>query len=118
MGIQTRTSLGCSTWQVMMPHNLRFRKEFMQLIQQFDNTFSLCLGASIAWLAMLIQTTLVADADRTAVVRSAMRPHLQQLAMLRNGSILTNIKMVADGTKATLLMITVSIQPLFCWFER
>ena len=39
----------------------------MQLIQQFDNTFSLCLGASIAWLAMLIQTTLLADVYRTAV---------------------------------------------------
>ena len=105
MGIQTRTSFQRSSRQVMMPHYLRFRKQFMQLIQQFDNTFSLCLGASIAWLAMHIQTTLVTDAYRTAVVRSAMRPHLQQLAMLRNGSILTNIKMVADGTKATLLMI-------------
>lgn len=92
MGIQTRTSLRCSARQVVMPHYLRFRKQLMQLIQQFDNTFSLCLGASIAWLAMLIQTTLVADAYRTAVVRSAMCPHLQQFAMLRNGTILMNIK--------------------------
>ena len=74
----------------------------MQLIQQFDNTFSLCLGASIAWLAMLIQTTLVADAYRTAVVRATMRPHLQQLAMLRNGSILTNIKMVGKSPLARM----------------
>lgn len=106
MGIQARTSLWCSARQIMMPHYLRFWKQLMQLVQQLDNTFSLCLGASIAWLAILIQTTLVADTYRTAVVRSAMRPHLQQFAMLRDGTILTNIKMVADGAKATLLMIT------------
>ena len=77
----------------------------MQLIQQFDNTFSLCLSASIAWLAMRIQPTFIADANRTAAVKTAMRPHLQQLAMLRNGTILSNIKMVADGTKTTFFMI-------------
>ena len=64
----------------------------MQFVQQFDNTLSLCLGAGIAWLAMLIQTTFVADANRTAVVRAAMSPHLQQFTVLRDGAILTDVK--------------------------
>ena len=106
MGIQARTSLGRSARQVVMPHDLCFRKQLMQLIQQFDNTLCLCLGAGIAWFAMLIQSTLVADANRTAVVRATMRPHFQQFAMLRDGAILTNVKMVADGAKATLLVVT------------
>ena len=106
MGIQTRTVLGCSAWQIVMSHNLRFRKQFMQFIQQFDDTFRLCLGAGIAWLAMLIQATLIADANRAAVVRAAMCPHLQQFAVLRDGAILTNVKMVADSAKATLLVVT------------
>ena len=106
MCIQTRTSLWCSARQVVMPQNLCSRKQLMQLVQQFDDTLRLLLGASIAWFAMLIQSTLVADANRTAVVRATMRPHLQQFAMLRNGAILTNVKMVADGAKATLLMVT------------
>ena len=78
----------------------------MQLIQQLYNTFSLLWSAGIAWFAMLIQTTLVADANRTAVVRAAMCSYLQQFAVLRDGAILTNVKMVTDGAEDTLLVVT------------
>ena len=84
MSIQARTLLRCSPRQVSMPHNLRFREQLVKPLQDITDSFRLLRRTSIAWFTMFIQTTLIADADRTAVVRSRMRPHFEQEAMLRH----------------------------------
>ena len=89
-----------------MPHNLRFWKQLMQLIQQFDNTFSLLRCTSVARLAFLIQTSLIADADRASIIRSGMRTHFQQLAVLRHRTIFSDVEVIADIIKPTCLMVT------------
>ena len=62
ISIQTRTLLRCSARQVTMPHNLRFREQFMKPRQDINDSFSLLRRTSIAWFTMFIQTTLIADA--------------------------------------------------------
>ena len=84
MSIQARTLLRCSPRQVSMPHNLRFREQLVKPLQDITDSFRLLRRTSIAWFTMFIQTTLIADADRTTVVRSRMRPHFEQEAMLRH----------------------------------
>ena len=106
ISIQTRTLLRCSARQVTMPHNLRFREQFMKPRQDINDSFRLLRRTSIAWFTMFIQTTLIADADRTTVIRSRMCPHFEQEAMLRHGPILSDIKVVSDVIETTALMVT------------
>ena len=63
MSIQTRTSLRRSARQVTMPHNLRFREQLMKTSQHIHDSFCLLRRASVAWLALLIQSTFVTDGD-------------------------------------------------------
>ena len=51
---------------------------------------------------VVYQSTLIADADGTTVVRSRMSTHFEQEAMLRHCTILTDIKVIADVIEATL----------------
>ena len=104
--IQTRTLLWSSPRQVPMPHDLRFRKENLQIPEKVNESRFLLSGHGIARLAFLIQTSLIADADRTSIIRSGMRTHLQQLTMLRHRSILSDVEVVADVIKPTCLMVT------------
>ena len=75
--IQARTLFGSSPRQIPMPHDLRFRKENLQISEKIHESRFLLSGHGVAWLAMLIQTTFIADADRTSIIRSGMRPYLQ-----------------------------------------
>ena len=106
ISIQTRTLLRCSARQVTMPHDLRFREQFMKPRQDINHSFRLLRRTRIAWFTMFIQTTFIADADRTTVIRSRMCPHFEQEAMLRHGPILSDIKVVADVIETTALMVT------------
>ena len=109
ISIQARTFLRRSPRQVPMPHNLRFWKKLMKASQYINDSFRLLRRASIAWLTMLIQATLIADADRTTVIWSRMCPHFEQEAMLRHGPILSDIKVVANVIEATALVVTAKL---------
>ena len=109
MSIQTRTLLRCSSRQVTMSYNLRFREQLMKTSQYINDSFCLLRCASVAWLAMLIQSTLIADTNRTTVVRSCMSTHFKQEAMLRHRTILSDIKVVADVVEATALVVTAKL---------
>ena len=105
MSIQARTLLRCSPRQVSMPHNLRFREQLVKPLQDITDSFRLLRRASITRLRMLIQPTLVADADRTTVERSRMRPHFEQETMLRHATILADVEVVAHIIETTALMV-------------
>ena len=104
--IQTRTLFGSSPRQVPMPHDLRFRKESLQILEQINESRFLFSRHGVARLALLIKPSLIADADRASIIRSGMSTNLQQLAMLRHRTILSDIEVVADVIKATGLMVT------------
>ena len=103
--IQTRTLFGSSPRQIPMPHNLRFRKENLQIPEKVNESRFLLSGHGVARLALLIEPSLIADADRASIIRSGMSPHLQQLTVLRHRTILTDVEVVADVIKPTRLMV-------------
>ena len=103
--IQTRTLFGSSPRQVPMPHNLRFRKENLQIPEKVNESRFLFCRHGVARLALLIEPSLIADADRASIIRSGMSPHLQQLTVLRHRTILTDVEVVADVIKPTRLMV-------------
>ena len=79
-----------------MAHNLCFRKENLQIPEKIYESRFLLSRHGVARFAFLIQTTLIADADRASIIRSGMSPHLQQFTMLRHRTILSDIEMIAD----------------------
>jgi len=89
-----------------MSHNLRLREDTMKPEQHIVDSFSLLRGQGVAWLALLIQSTLVADANRTAIVRSRMGTHFEQEPMLRHRSVLSDIEMIPDVIETPLLMVS------------
>ena len=104
--IQTWTLFGSSPRQVPMPHNLRFRKENLQIPEKIHESLFLLNRHGVARVAFLIQTSLIADADRASIIRSGMSTNLQQHPMLRHRSILSDVEVVADIIKTTGLMVT------------
>ena len=106
MSIQARTFLRRSARQVTMPHNLCLRKELMQIDEQISDSLLLLLGERIGRLAILIQTSLIADADTASIIRNAMCTHFQQHSVLRLLPILSDIEVIANATEAASQMVT------------
>lgn len=92
MRVEARTSLGSSARQITMTDNLRFREHLMKDGQQICHSFRLGWSTGIARQSVLVQSTLVADADRTVVIRNGMSTDLQQHPVLRHRSILADIE--------------------------
>lgn len=88
-----------------MPHNLRFRKENLQIPEKVNESRFLLSCHGVARLALLIEPSLIADADRASIIRSGMSTNLQQHPVLRHRSILTDVEVVADVIKPTSLMV-------------
>ena len=103
--IQARAILWRSARQVTMPHYLCLREKLVQLHEESLQSFVLCSGERVGRFAILIKTALVTDADGAAVVRSGMRPHLQETTMLRHRSVTADIEVIANGTEATSLVV-------------
>ena len=104
--IQARTLFGSSSRQIPMPHDLRFRKENLQIPEKINESRFLFSGHGIARLALLIKPSFIADADRASIIRSGMRTHFQQLAVLRHRTIFSDVEVIADIIKTTCLMVT------------
>jgi len=103
--IQTRTLLRRSARQVTMPHNLRLREELVKVDKQVLDSLVLLRSQGIARLALLIQPSLVADADRATVIGTGVGTDLQQHSMLRLRAILADIEVIADVSEPTSLVV-------------
>ena len=67
-------SLGVVPRQIPMPHNLRFRKENLQISEKVNES---PFPAQLSWsfgFALLIEPSLKRDADRASIIRSGMSP--------------------------------------------
>ena len=92
MSIEAQTLFRRSTRQITMPHNLRLRKEFMEQDEQIRDSLILLSGERIGRFTMLIQSTLIADANAASIIKVRMRPHFQQHPVLRLLPILSDIE--------------------------
>ena len=103
--IETRTSLWRSARQVTVAYDMSLWEELHQPHEQQHHLVLLLASASVSIVPLLIQSALVAHADGAAIERAAVRPHLQQLAMLRHLTIAADEEMVADGAELPCLMV-------------
>ena len=59
-----------------MSHNLRFRKENLQIPEPINESRFLLSGHGVARLALLIEPSLIADADRASIISKHPTPIL------------------------------------------
>lgn len=88
-----------------MTHNLGFRKKPLQDSKQFTDSGILLRSQRVGRSAFLVQTALVADTYRAAVVGAGMGTNLQQETVLRAAAVLSHIKVVADVTETACQMV-------------
>ena len=65
--------------------------------QQVSQPFSLGRCTGVALQSVLIQPTLVADADGTMVVRHSVSAYFQQHPVLRHRTVASDIEVIADN---------------------
>ena len=113
--IQTRTLFGSSPRQIPMPHNLRFRKENLQIPEKVNESRFLLSCHGVARFALLIEPSLIADADRMPVMVLAMRSHLFQRSSAVNLSVTGDIEMISYVREAPVADVvpaaSLKIQP-------
>ena len=109
MRIEAGTGLGSRTRQITMTDNLSIGEHLMKDGQQVCQPFGLGNRTGFARQSVLIQPTLVADADGTVVVRHGVSPHFQQYAVLRHRTVATNVEVIPDLAELTRTKIKRSI---------
>ena len=77
-----------------------------QLSHQLLHRHALQQGASVGWVAVLIQSTFVADANGISVVPLTVRTDLLDGSPCVDGTRLVNDEVIADSLEASLLVPT------------
>lgn len=106
MSVEAGTGLGSRTRQITMTDNLSIGEHLMKDGQQVCQPFGLSRGTGVALQSVLIQPTLVADADGTMVVRHSVSTDLQQHPMLRLGAVTADIEMIPYLAELACAMVT------------
>ncbi len=106
MRIEARTRLRRCSRQVAMTHDLGLREDPMQVTQQVAQAFCLFDSARVRWQAVLVQSTLIANADRAMVIRNGVSPNLQQHPMLCHRTVTTDKEVITNLAELTRTMVT------------
>lgn len=109
MRVEAGTGLRCRTRQNTMTDNLSTGKHLMKDGQQVSQQVSLGRCACVARQSVLIQPTLVADADGTMVVRHGVSAYFLQYAVLRHRTVATDIEVIPNLSELTRTKIKRSI---------
>ena len=109
MSVEAGTGLGSRTRQITMTDNLSIGEHLMKDGQQVCQPFGLGNRTGFARQSVLIQPTLVADADGTVVVRHGVSPHFQQHPVLRHRTVATDIEVIPNFAELTRTKIKRSI---------
>lgn len=80
-------------------------KEAPQAGKEICQAFSLCRRTGIGRTSLCVESTLVADTDRAAVVWTAVSPYLEQAAMLGQAAVAADVEMIAHGAETTGTMV-------------
>ena len=76
-------------------------EELAEFLQESEERCALLRRARVGGTAGGVQSALVTDADAATVVRAAVCTHFKELAVLGNGAVAADVKMVADGAEST-----------------
>ena len=96
MRVEAGTGLGRRTRQITMTDNLGIGKHLMKDGQQVRQPFGLGRRTGVTRQSVLVQSSLVADADGTMVVRHGVSPHFQQHAVLRHRTVTADVEVIPN----------------------
>lgn len=108
LGIKTRTIL-LHTRQIAVAQDGGIRIILSQRIQQLLKRNLLRLSTRIRRMTILVQTTLVADANAMQVVVTGMRTHLVLMTARKQSAVLGDVIMVTNLCEATSLVARLQI---------
>ena len=108
LGIKARTLL-LDTRQISVAQDGGIRIILSQRIQQLLQRNLLRLGARIRRMTILVQTTLVANANAMLVVVTGMRTHLVLMAARIQSAVLGDVIVVTNLCEATSLVARLQI---------
>ena len=74
--------------------------------QQASQPFSLSRSTGVARQSVIVQPTLIADADGIMVVRHGVSPYFQQQAMLCHRTVASDIEVIPNLAEVTRTMVT------------
>lgn len=80
-------------------------KEAPQADKEICQAFGLRRRTGIGRTALSVESTLVADTDRAAIVGTAVGTHLQQAAMLGQSAVTTDVEVIAHGAETAGTMV-------------
>ena len=75
----------------------------LQANQEVEQGVSLCLGSGVSWLSVLIQTSLVTDANGMGVVEVAVGTGFFQFSAFVQAPVSFNVIMIANVFEMTVL---------------
>ena len=105
MAVETGTCFGHTSRHVAMASELRLREEFQQLCQKLFQVFELLRGKRVSGMSFRVQSAFIAYTDGAPVERTAVGTHFEQSAMLTDGAVATDVKVITDSTEATGTMV-------------
>ena len=108
LGIKARTFL-LDTRQIAVAQNRGIRIILSQRIQQLLKRNLLRLSTRIRRMTILVQTTLVADANAMQVVVTGMRTHLVLMTARKQGAVLGDVIVVTNLCETTSLVARLQI---------
>ena len=109
VSVEAGTGLRCLTQQITMTDNLGNGKHLMKDCQQVSQPFGLSRSMGVARQSVIVQPTLITDADGTMVVRHGVSAYFLQYAVLRHRTVVTDIEVIPDLAELTHTKIKRSI---------
>lgn len=106
MRVEAGTGLRSRIRQITMTNNLGIGKHLMKNDQQARQPFGLSWRTGVARQSVLVQSSLVADADGTMVVRHGVSAYFQQHPVLRHRTVASDIEVIADNMSIYALFIS------------
>lgn len=106
MRVEAGTGLRRRTRKITMTDNLGTGKHLMKDDLQVSQPFGLGRCACVARQPVLVQCSLVANADGTMVVWYGVSPYFQQHAMLCHRTVASDIEVIADNMSIYALFIS------------
>lgn len=106
MRVEAGTGLRSRIRQITMTNNLGIGKHLMKNDQQARQPFGLSWRTGVARQSVLVQSSLVADADGTMVVRHGVSAYFQQHPVLRHRTVASDIEVIANLAELTRTMVT------------
>lgn len=103
--IKTRTSLRDTSRHIPVPPDPDTGKDFHHPHQQQNKLLRLFRCPGIGRMPVRIQAALITDTYAATVPRAAVRPHFQQLAVLRHTSVAADIKMIPHRAETACLVV-------------